>query len=396
MVKSPIFQMGFELEFVSFMNPEHIRQRLLKMRYDIPEIGSGRGNYKRWYLTTDRSIENHSGTDYVGLELISPILRATTCLREMRKVFNFLKANNCETNSTCGFHIGLSYQDKAYTMGIYAPAVVLNVGEQRWLDLWGRKGNQYCKSQYDSMITNIARNRATMEGFDWASLSRYIRMDDKYQSINFLKLQKKNPYIEFRIIGGADYHQRYRDILKTVKAFMRSMKISHDYKSLTKEHRSQIISDSIPAIAKYRTTKKGSKADYKAMPVPVPIPYGDVDGDPDYDIHEDSPDESSRDPARYPVPGGELNYRPLRRLRAQEEEIQDNDNNIIQTEEVLAASDLVGRIRQHPQWSVPLGLVNIVNQPVESIQIDPELDPEGADLANRLMETEDFMPSFRR
>jgi len=226
-----MFQIGYEIEFLSTKNAEAVRQSLLKAGFMMPELGSGRGGYINWYLTTDRSIRDTSGLQRVtqGLELISPVMGVSKGLRALRRLFKFLDDNGFETNETTGFHIGISYQHKETTLHVDRGLLLMHMDEKRWLDLWDRNDNQYCKSQMKAISESIVQNyrgRKIDESFDWNEISGHVITGDKYQTVNFSKLGKKSPYFEFRIMGGKNYHKRYRDILKTTKAFLRSVKLA--------------------------------------------------------------------------------------------------------------------------------------------------------------------------
>jgi hypothetical protein len=219
-----MFQIGYEIEFVSFLNPEAVRQKLLHRGFAIPELGSGRGQYLNWYLTTDRSIEDHSGRPYQGLEIISPVMPLVPALRNLRKLFNFLDEFGFETNSTTGFHVGISFKDRDRTVRVDQGALVTLMEEDKLLTLWNRKNNRYCRPQYENMTNALAKRYKNLAGLDPEDLRSFIRTDDKYQTVNFTKLGKKSPYFEFRIMGGPNYHRRYRDILKTVKIYLKALK----------------------------------------------------------------------------------------------------------------------------------------------------------------------------
>ena len=49
---------------------------------------------------------------------------------------------------------------------------------------------------------------------------------EKYCAVNVGKLEYKNPYVEFRVIGGENYHWRFEHIQRAINDFSRSMDMS--------------------------------------------------------------------------------------------------------------------------------------------------------------------------
>ncbi len=58
---------------------------------------------KEWKLTTDRSVNNHEGTN--GFEISSPILQGKEAFQQIAHVLNMLKETGALVDSRCGLHI---------------------------------------------------------------------------------------------------------------------------------------------------------------------------------------------------------------------------------------------------------------------------------------------------
>ena len=49
---------------------------------------------------------------------------------------------------------------------------------------------------------------------------------EKYCAVNVNHLYDKNPYVEFRVIGGENYHWRFDEINRAINDFSKSMDMS--------------------------------------------------------------------------------------------------------------------------------------------------------------------------
>jgi hypothetical protein len=142
-------------------------------------------------------------------------------------VQNYLIDSGARTNNSCGFHINISDRD----MSEFDPlTLICTVDEYLLGNTFNRVENPYCIPwlvHFDEMWMKIKKSSKIVdkkrclidnanklincsaygdwipEEFSFAK-RQYEEVGDKYVSINVSKLEQE--YIEFRMIGGLDYH----------------------------------------------------------------------------------------------------------------------------------------------------------------------------------------------
>jgi len=107
------------------------------------------------------------------------------------------------------------------------------LGDEYLLDMFGRLRNSYTKSQYRNVLKYA-------EEIDAGKLGNFSKLEaalqkgispDKFSSINF-KSQKDsesgNELIEFRIAGGRDYNQMYKEVVQACVRYGTIMKAGYE------------------------------------------------------------------------------------------------------------------------------------------------------------------------
>ena len=205
---------------------------------DYPEYGEygSTGVTDRWAVETDSSIDPDEGA---GAELISPVFsNAREMLKEMKSLFEWSKGE-FGTNSTTGLHITMSWQgDKSEPNKL---KMALLIGDEYLLDLFGRLRNSYTRSQYRNVLKYA-------EEIDAGKLGNFEKLEavlqkgisrDKFSSINF-KSQKDsesgNELIEFRIAGGRDYNEMYKEVVQACVRYGTIMKAGYDESAFRQEY----------------------------------------------------------------------------------------------------------------------------------------------------------------
>ena len=197
---------------------------------EYPEYGEygSTGVTDRWAVETDSSIDPDEGA---GAELISPVFsNAREMLEEMKSLFEWSEGE-FGTNSTTGLHITMSWQGDKSKPNKLKMAMLL--GDEYLLDVFGRLRNSYTRSQYRNVLkyaeeidTGKLENFEKLEAVLQKGISR-----DKFSSINF-KGQKDsssgNELIEFRIAGGRDYNEMYKEVVQACVRYGTIMKAGYE------------------------------------------------------------------------------------------------------------------------------------------------------------------------
>lgn len=178
-----------------------------------------------WYLEPDSSITGESG---VGLELVSPPLKLTDALKFLPKVCKFMSDNDLETNESTGFHINVSVPN--IDSKLDKTKLILFLGEKYAAKVFGREANIYTKPQISHMLRNVMAAGRIPKSFSTMSLTatKNISLNDKYVSVNFKHLFDGGEYLEFRIAGGKNYHERVDELRNTVLRFVRAVELACD------------------------------------------------------------------------------------------------------------------------------------------------------------------------
>jgi hypothetical protein len=201
-----------------------------------------------WYLETDSSID--ADGDEGGLELISPPMPLAQGLEKLDAVFKWMKDHGAYTDSSTGFHMGVSIPQMENVDYI---KLILFLGDKYVLDQFGRLGNSYTRSALDKMeIQNapyVMKNMPTVfdtlkGGLNKAALkmieSALVPRGDKYVSVNIKggttpSGDIKDNYIEFRSAGG-NYLEAIEKIKNTLLRYVRVMALASDPNEAKQEY----------------------------------------------------------------------------------------------------------------------------------------------------------------
>ena len=211
---------------------------------DYPEYGEygSTGTTTRWSVETDSSIDPDEGA---GAELISPVFASPRqMLEEMKSLFEWSKGEFGTNNST-GLHITMSWQGPGRGgVDVSEPnklKMALLLGDEYLLDVFGRLRNSYTKSQYRNVLKYA-------EELDTGNLTNFSKLEkaltkgissDKFSSINFKNQrdsESDNELIEFRIAGGRDYNEMYKEVVQACVRFGTIMKAGYDDDAFRKEY----------------------------------------------------------------------------------------------------------------------------------------------------------------
>jgi hypothetical protein len=182
---------------------------------------------------TDRDYEHGCGyyleRDGINLELISdpaPVPKAIEMLREVCGIMRqyFL------TDGGCGVHINVSVKGREASE--YDPLKIhLMADTARYLKQFEREHNEFCESMdmpFNGVLKNqlgnslfvdpyliTARIRAGKPALNRLAFSD-VAFRSKFNAINFCNLHGRNPYVEYRMCGGANWEMREDELTECV------------------------------------------------------------------------------------------------------------------------------------------------------------------------------------
>jgi hypothetical protein len=184
----------------------------VKVNYS-PKYHGGSKSEGAWRIEPDSSIDPDDDDDG-GLEFITPHggLPLDEMITKMEEVRAWALANGCYTNSSTGLHINVSVPNLSRITVDYVKLVLL-LGDNYVLDLFGRSANTYAKSSYQEIVSRIKSNpTGVTEVLD--KMKKYLAhlgaqsihngSTNKYVSANF-----KGDYVEFRSPGGDWLNEKY-------------------------------------------------------------------------------------------------------------------------------------------------------------------------------------------
>lgn len=200
-------------------------------------------------LTYDDSVKSDKFNDYNSLEFVTPILSYNKFISLTKEFFNLIEQYGWETSSSSGLHVGISFKDEQKNQNLDPLKLLVFSGDEFMKLTWprirqklknGELSQDYVKSNintiklivkrviyYSSNIEKITSNNIGELFTKWLdSHSRSVFQKDpewrnKHFAVNIGRL--KDGYVEFRVMGGKNYHKRLPEIEKQVKRFCLSM-----------------------------------------------------------------------------------------------------------------------------------------------------------------------------
>lgn len=161
-----------------------------------------------WIIKPDYSLTG------CGFEIVSPKLTFDEYLNIMPKMFQSIESHGITTED-CGLHFSISFSDiDDLECVLDIDELAENVDEDMIYKLFpDRKNNGYAISIRKDLQDNLNRG---MKSFTAGH----------FMAVNIEHLGTDNEYVEFRYIGGKDYHKRWNDIRQLVDMFIKALKVS--------------------------------------------------------------------------------------------------------------------------------------------------------------------------
>jgi hypothetical protein len=225
-------KIGYEFEFYSNLSIEKTARGLAKYiqkRVVIPMALSNIQKPKPLYhspITPTADIFKLE-PDYSGgknmMELVTGPMSYKDARNVLIKVFEWIKDNGY-TNERCSIHANISIDPNKLPTLVNIPQMnvakfILDFDEGRIYDVFPqRKDSVYARS-----IKNLRPNKVMFYSPSLEEFSRSTMAipDEKYFGVNFTKLEKG--YLEYRYMGGKDYHTKARKILSLVDYYILHM-----------------------------------------------------------------------------------------------------------------------------------------------------------------------------
>jgi hypothetical protein len=185
----------------------------------------------RWVIKPDGSL------GLAGVEIVSPIMPLPEFVRVCPKMFDYITKYG-EINDDCGFHIGMSIKG-VKNLGQSLDIVKLSLFTDedyiyKYFDM--RKYNQYAKSaQGEIRASNIGKDKMIRKFIETKKVETEYS-DEHYMAINVEHLNTKNEYIEFRYIGGKDYHRKWDRVKNVVAQYAFNLSLACDPEYKKKEY----------------------------------------------------------------------------------------------------------------------------------------------------------------
>lgn len=213
----------FKLLVKDFLNIDKV---LPSSSYIISSNPKKRDSNK-WIIKPDGSV------GLSGVEVVSPILTLKQFLEICPKMFNHIRMFG-DTNDSCGFHISISLDgigDLSRTLDVIK-LVLFTDEEYIYKSFEMRKFNEYAKSARSELLFNLGKVK------EFININKlkieYNKGHD--MAINIEHLDMKNKYIEFRYLGGSNYHKKWDEIRRIFVMYVYALSIGCDPEYRKKEY----------------------------------------------------------------------------------------------------------------------------------------------------------------
>ena len=185
------------------------------------------------------------------VEIKTPPTPFGQAMTKLKKAFKFFQDNEVVTNSTTGLHINMSFakQSRNYQIDGFKLQVIMD--DLKWLKKFNREDISYCvspKVTIGEKLGKIKKNKWNVDKFIlsmWEELEEDCdgELADKYHAINIGHLFDNKPYVEYRALGGRNYHTRLKDVERACQEISKALDMSIDsrYDYLLKRYLNNMI-----------------------------------------------------------------------------------------------------------------------------------------------------------
>jgi len=163
-------------------------------------------NYSVWQLKSDASVQTRGQNMTGGFEVVSPVLKGTAGLNDLKKIMVAMNTIGCKVNKTCGLHVHYGF-DSFFENPCFDEVAITN-SLKNVLDT-------YIEYEYviDNLVSNKRRGRGTKYCWSIKYLTNYKHFNEdslaevkeamgtRYSKLNFCSLDKCRT-IEVRQLQG--------------------------------------------------------------------------------------------------------------------------------------------------------------------------------------------------
>lgn len=204
----------------------------------------GSADYTKWRIEKDASLNAN------GVEIISPVMTLQKGLKVIPEMFKFIDKHGGTDNLT-GFHVNLSYKGKSLTRDADLMKLMMFMDEGFiWKKFPSRMKNAFTSSVIDYIRAEVAQhgNFKVDPALEVARDRTVDKLVSQYKSklkgparkmfgINVSHAGKeKAGRIEFRYIGGKNYHRKWGDVKLAIARFAFYLEVALDPKARQKEY----------------------------------------------------------------------------------------------------------------------------------------------------------------
>ena len=220
-----MIEIGFELEFCADMSGELAK---LYIQKHFPSIMKRDQHIRRnrFAYHFDASVELHSDRAFDSIEIVTPVWPLSQGMRALDKLLGILREIDAETNHTCGLHVNMGFSDEDMNRLIDPVRLLLHLDERKWLSLYGRHDSDYAMPLKTDLTDNLKYHEMDLpRNYQLAELTlgRVVKWSnrDHINSVSFKRLarNKSKGWVEFRLIGGDNYHKQMHTHKRAITHF---------------------------------------------------------------------------------------------------------------------------------------------------------------------------------
>lgn len=234
-------------------NAEQLADDLSRtLGYKVKVSSSYHGQRKdntSWYFEPDGSLNANDSED-MPVEIVSPPMPLDETLKALEDFFSWAKGHNAYTNSSTGFHMGVSLPNVGGKVDFVKLALFL--GDEYVLNEFGRKAVAFCESAIKKIKNRMKGSDDRVA--DAMNLMRKGLIDVAHNTIasdegfgKYTSINPKGNYIEFRSAGGEDYFDDIPRLRNMLLRYAQAMVVAADPAAEKKEYYKKLYKLIAPA-----------------------------------------------------------------------------------------------------------------------------------------------------
>lgn len=205
-------------------------QRLTGKKAKVSKIhGDLERSSTDYIIEPDSSIKGNEGD--AGLEFVSPPLSLAEMIKQLNRVIEFAKYNNCYTNKSTGLHINVSIPGYNVDDVDYVKLALL-LGDDYILKQYGRLHNEYTHGVVSLVKTHLEQNpqyaKGLLDSMRKGLNDKVKRMIGFNISTKHVSINMQSNRIEFRSPGGDWLNKDVSMIVNTMLRFIVALDASMD------------------------------------------------------------------------------------------------------------------------------------------------------------------------